>query len=239
MFTKPVKAALFDMDGLLIDTESVYIDALQAAAAAMGLEMPLSFCHSMIGIPGPICDGMICDFYGPGFELETFSDHFDAHARCAFEAGVPVKAGAVELLDFLIARGVPLGIATSSSQATVAKHLGRAGLLDCFEAIATRDDVARSKPHPDVYLEAARRLGVRAENCIAFEDSNTGLTAAHAAGTMTIMVPDILQPTDEVRAKCLHIAPDLHAALQLMREAMPIAGVNAKDPSCSGPDRSA
>lgn len=221
MFAKPVDAVLFDMDGLLIDTEAVYIDALQAAALAMGLEMPLDFCHSMIGIPGPICDGMIRDFYGPDFVLETFAAHFDDHAHRVLAAGVPLKAGVVELLDFLRDRGLPLGIATSSSQATVAKYLGRAGLLDRFQAIATRDDVAHGKPWPDVYIEAARRLGAPPEHCIAFEDSNTGLTAAHAAGTMAIMVPDILQPTDEVRTKCLHIAPDLHAVLRVLRENLP------------------
>lgn len=233
MFPKPVKAVLFDMDGLLIDTEAVYIDALQAAAGAMGLEMPLSFCHSMIGIPGPICDGMIKAFYGSDFVFEAFEAHFDDHARRRFEAGVPVKAGAVELLDFLAGRGLPLGLATSSSQATVAKHLGRAGLIDYFTAIATRDHVERGKPHPDVYLEAARQLGVPPENCIAFEDSSTGLTAAHAAGTMAIMVPDILQPTDDVRAKCLHVAPDLHAALDLLRDRGEWPSLNAADPSCS------
>jgi HAD superfamily hydrolase (TIGR01509 family) len=243
MFAKPVKAVLFDMDGLLIDTEAVYIDALQAAAAAMRLEMPLSFCHSMIGIPGPICDGMIQDFYGPDFVLETFGAHFDAHARLRFESGVPVKAGAIELLDFLRQHRLPLAIATSSSQATVKKHLGRAGLLDRFHAVATRDDVVRSKPHPDVYLEAARRLGVVAENCVAFEDSNTGLTAAHAAGTMAIMVPDIVPPTDEVRAKCLQVAPDLHAALRLLQEGatfdVSAADLSAAGPSCSPPGRRA
>ncbi|SJZ85883.1 haloacid dehalogenase superfamily, subfamily IA, variant 3 with third motif having DD or ED [Enhydrobacter aerosaccus] len=220
MFIRPVKGVLFDMDGLLIDTEAVYIEALQAAARAMGREMPLAFCHSMIGIPGPICDGMISDFYGPGFSLDVFSTHFDAHARRAFEAGVPVKSGAVELLDFLRDRGLPLAIATSSSRATVARHLGRAGLLDRFKAIATRDDVISSKPHPDVYFEAARQLGIPAESCIALEDSNVGLAAAHAAGTMAIMVPDILTPTDESRAKCLHVAEDLASVLHLLRSTL-------------------
>ena len=144
-----------------------------------------------------------------------------------------VKAGAIELLDFLRQHRLPLAIVTSSSQATVKKHLGRAGLLDRFDAIATRDDVVRSKPYPDVYLEAARRLGVAAENCIAFEDSNTGLTAAHAAGTMAIMVPDIVPPTEEVRAKCLQVVPDLVAVLRLLRKWMPIAGPSAACPSCS------
>jgi len=110
-----------------------------------------------------------------------------------------------------------MAIATSSRAATAERHLGHAGLLGHFKAIATRYDVERAKPHPDVYLEAARRLGVAAERCIAFEDSNVGLTAAHAAGTMAIMVPDIVQPTPDVLAKCLKVVPDLHAALKLLQ----------------------
>jgi len=248
MFPKPVKAVLFDMDGLLIDTEAVYTEALQAAAAAMGLEMSLSFCHSMIGLPSLVCDGMIQDLYGPDFVLETFGAHFDVHTHRRLETGVPVKAGAVELLDFLKQHRLPLAVATSSSQATVKKHLGRAGLLDRFGAVATRDDVARSKPDPDVYLEAARRLGVAPESCVAFEDSNAGLTAAHAAGTMPIMVPDIVPPTEEVRAKCLQVVPDLHAALRLLREWATFdasaadasaANVSAASLSCSPPGRRA
>ncbi len=88
------------------------------------------------------------------------------------------------------------------------KHLGALGLYDRFATVVTRNDVTHGKPAPDIYLEAARRLAVPPPNCVALEDSSPGLTAAHAAGTMAIMVPDIVQPTDEVRAKCLHVAPD-------------------------------
>jgi HAD superfamily hydrolase (TIGR01509 family) len=220
MFKEPVEAVLFDMDGLLIDTETVYIEALQAAATALDLKMPLDFCHSMIGIPGPDCDVMIRDFYGAGFHIERFRERFSAHAKQRFDTAIPVKAGVVELLDFLATRGLPLAVATASSRATAERHLGRAGLLDRFAAIATRDDVVRAKPHPDVYLEAARRLEVAPERCIAFEDSNAGLTAAHAAGTMAIMVPDILPPLPEVRARCVAVIDDLHAALDLLRPAL-------------------
>ena len=218
MFEKPIEAVIFDMDGLLIDTETVYIEALQAAAAALGLKMPLDFCHSMIGIPGPDCDVMIQDFYGTGFRIEHFRERFSAHAKQRFDTSIPVKAGVIELLDFLGARGLPRAVATASSRATAERHLGRAGLLDRFTALATRDDVVRAKPHPDVYLEAARRLKVAPERCIAFEDSNAGLTAAHAAGTMAIMVPDILPPLPEVRAKCVTVVDDLHGALKLLHE---------------------
>lgn len=218
MLRKPVEAALFDMDGLLLDTEIIYIEAMQAAAQNLGREISLEFCHSMVGVPGHECNLMIEAYYGEGFSITEFREHFSAHRRRLMDGGIPVKPGVVELLDFLAARGLPLAVATSAGRATAEHHLGHAGLLDRFTALATRDDVERAKPYPDVYLEAARRLGVASERCVAFEDSNVGLTAAHAAGAMAIMVPDILPPTDEVRAKCLRIVPDLHAALRLLRE---------------------
>jgi HAD superfamily hydrolase (TIGR01509 family) len=218
MFRKPVKAALFDMDGLLIDSEAVYIVAMQAAARHFKREMTLEFCHSMVGIPRAECNVMLQELYGEGFDLEEFRGVYSANVQRRIEAGVPVKAGVVDVLALLADRGIPCGVATSALRATAESHLGRAGLLPRFATLVARDDVERAKPFPDIYLEAARRLGIPPENCIAFEDSSPGLTAAHAAGTMAIMVPDILQPSDEIRAKCLHIAPDMVAVERLLRE---------------------
>jgi HAD superfamily hydrolase (TIGR01509 family) len=218
MLRKPVEAVLFDMDGLLLDTEVIYTEALQAAAIAVGREMPLDFCHSMIGVPGHECTLMIADYYGAGFSIEEFRQHFSVHLQRRVETGIPHKPGVVELLDFLAGRGLPLAVATSSGRKTAEHHLGKAGLLGRFAALATRDDIERPKPHPDVYLEAARRLGVAPERCLAFEDSNIGLAAAHAAGTMAFMVPDLLQPLPESRARCVDVLPDLHAALKLLRQ---------------------
>jgi HAD superfamily hydrolase (TIGR01509 family) len=218
MFREPVEAVLFDMDGLLIDSEAVYIAAMQGAAQEFKREMPLAFCHSMVGIPRRECNEMIQGLYGTGFDLEEFRSVYSANVARLMADRIPIKAGVEKLLDFLDERGLPRAVATSAGRATAESHLGRAGLLDRFQAVATRDDVVHAKPAPDVYLEAARRLGVSPMRCIAFEDSSPGLIAAHAAGTMAIMVPDILQPSDEVRAKCLHIAPDLVAAERLLRE---------------------
>ena len=218
MLRKPVEAALFDMDGLLLDTEVIYVEAMQAAARTLGREMSLDFCHSMVGVPGHECNLMIEDHYGEGFSITEFREHFSVHRRRLMEGGIPVKPGVVELLDFLAGRGLPLAVATSAHRATAEHHLGHAGLLDRFTALATRDDIERPKPHPGVYLEAARRLGVAPERCLAFEDSNIGLEAAHAAGAMAFMVPDLLQPLPETRARSLEIFPDLHAALRLLRQ---------------------
>lgn len=217
MLRKPIEAALFDMDGLLLDTEALYIQAMQAAALRLEREMPLTFCHSMVGIPGRECNLMIEEFYGEGFSIEEFRGHFSARIRELLDEHIPVKPGAIELLDFLEARGVPRAVATSAGRQTAEHHLGRAGLLDRFQALATRDDVTHAKPAPDVYLEAARRLGVAPERCVAFEDSNVGLTAAHAAGTMAFFVPDIVAPLPEVRAKAVRVLGDLHEALKLLK----------------------
>ena len=217
MLRKPVEAVLFDMDGLLLDTEAIYIAALQAAARSVGREMPLDLCHSMIGVPRAECEILIESFYGDGFSMDAFRAQYGAHAGRLLEAAIPLKPGVVGLLDFLAGRGLPMAVATSSGRNTAEHHLGRAGLRDRFGAVATRDDVERAKPHPDLYLEAARQLGVAPERCIAFEDSNVGLAAAHAAGTMAFMVPDILPPLAESHARCLQVLPDLHAALALLR----------------------
>jgi HAD superfamily hydrolase (TIGR01509 family) len=218
MFRKPIEAALFDMDGLLLDSEALYIVAMQAAAKEIDREMTLAFCHSMVGIPRRECNEMIQGLYGPDFDVEQFRGIYSGHVRRLMADGIPIKAGVEKLLDLLDERGLPRAVATSATRDMAESHLRRAGLLDRFHAVATRDDVANAKPAPDVYLEAARRLGVAPERCIAFEDSTPGLLAAHAAGTMAIMVPDILQPSDEVRAKALHVAPDLIAAERLLRE---------------------
>lgn len=219
MLKKPVAAALFDMDGLLLDTEAMYIEAIQVAARALGYpDMPLDLCHSTAGVTGPMRNRVIEAHYGKGFDIEAFREHFSLHVRRLTGTGIPLKPGVIELLEFLDGRGLPLAVATSARRPTAENHLGKAGLLERFKAVATRDDVERTKPHPDVYLEAARRLAVAPECCIAFEDSNVGLEAAHAAGTMAFMVPDLVQPLPESHARCLQVVPDLHVALSLLRQ---------------------
>ncbi len=103
-----------------------------------------------------------------------------------------------------------MAVATSTVRRIAEHHLKRAGLLDHFSAVCTREDVARGKPHPDLFLKAASHLGVRAERCLVLEDSYQGVRAAHAAGTMPIMVPDLLPATDELRGLCIAVVRDLH-----------------------------
>jgi beta-phosphoglucomutase-like phosphatase (HAD superfamily) len=111
-----------------------------------------------------------------------------------------------------------MAIVTSSSRRNADAHLTLAGIRTRFETILTGDDVARGKPSPDLYLLAASRLGLKPEVCVAVEDSNHGVTAAHAAGTITIMVPDMVPPTEASRTKCAAVLPDLNAVLDMLRD---------------------
>jgi HAD superfamily hydrolase (TIGR01509 family) len=220
MLKGPIEAVIFDMDGLLIDSEAIYLKAMQAAARTVGREMSLEFCHSMVGVPRAECNDMIRELYGPDFDLVEFRSHYSRHVEAFLASGVPIKPGVVELLGWLHERGLPRAVASSAVRGTIESHLRRAGLLGRFAAYVGRDDVARPKPAPDLYLEAARRLGVAPEKCIAFEDSSVGFAAAHAAGMRGFLVPDLLHPTEEARSRCLAVLPDLHHARALLQKAL-------------------
>ncbi|BAM92129.1 putative haloacid dehalogenase/epoxide hydrolase [Bradyrhizobium oligotrophicum S58] len=213
-----VEAVLIDMDGTLLDTEKVYLEASIAALNALGYrDGVVELCHAMIGIPGPDNEHTLRNHFGDNFPLVEVNRLFAEKTIEILQAGMPLKRGVIALLDAIEAAGLPKAIVTSSSRSTAAEHLRLARIDHRFDAILTRDDVTRAKPHPDLYLLAANRLQARAQACIAIEDSNPGVAAAHAAGAITLMVPDIVPPTAETRERCSAVLPDLNAVVDLLR----------------------
>ena len=212
-----VKAVVFDMDGLLVDSETVYCEALTAQAAAMGHDLPIDVMKQMIGHTWAGSSHVLKAHFGDDFDTDALRDGSVKRFYQIAEAEIALKAGVLELLDHLDLVGLPRAICTSSRRVDVDHHLGTHDLAARFHAILAQGDYPRGKPHPDPYLKAAGALGVAAENCLALEDSHTGVRSASSAGMMTIMVPDMLDPTEEMRSLCVRIARDLHEVHDLLK----------------------
>jgi HAD superfamily hydrolase (TIGR01509 family) len=210
-------AVIFDMDGLIVDTEPLYRDAIMAAACDGGHDMPLTFYLTMIGLSVEATRALFKERFGKGFDFDGFWTRASERYWELAASHLRLKVGVVELLDLLDNLRLPRAIATSSLHEDVRHHLGAHGLLDRFQAVVAYGDYARGKPNPDPYLKAAEQLGVVPTRCLALEDSYNGVRAANNAGMMTIMVPDLLAATAEMEMLCICIAQDLHEVCNLFR----------------------
>ena len=209
-------AVVFDMDGLLFDTEALWQEGLLAAAAEAGREIPDAVYNGSIGVRRSQCGDLFRSHFGEDFGFEDFHASWRRHFWRVAESRPCLKPGAGELLDALDQLGLPRAIATSSSRATVERHLTAHGLTDRFDQLVCRGDYENGKPAPDPFLKAAERLGVEPRLCLALEDSHIGVRSASAAGMMTVMAPDLLEPTEELRALCVLVVNDLHQVRDLV-----------------------
>ena len=216
-FPRPIAAVVFDMDGLLIDSEVLVRAGIRRAALRLGHDFPDGLFAKTIGQSDAAYYASVIEHFGPDFPMDRFRELEGEEIDRELAGGIALKTGVVELLDHIDQLGLPRAVATSSMRASAERHLGEHGLFGRFHAIVAREDVTRHKPHPAPYLEAARRLGVAPAACLALEDSHNGVRAAQAAGMMTVMVPDLLDPTEEMEGLCVHIAESLHAVRELLQ----------------------
>jgi len=207
------QAVVFDLDGTLIDSEALVKDAHFAAIAQMGLTMSEAQFLALVGMHREANDIQLRGYYGDDFPLEDFIESTRAHVG---QRVAPLKPGAVDLMARLDELALPFGLATSSRGPWVERHFAAHGLTDRFAAVVTRQDVVEGKPHPEPYLHAAQLLGRAPGDVLALEDSYAGVTSAHAAGLMTVMVPDLLAPDADMRVKALAILDSLHDVLPLL-----------------------
>lgn len=202
-------AVVFDMDGLMLDSERAIVACLAQAAREAGHDLPQSLWLRMVGNSEAVCRALLDERIGAS-RREALLARSQALYDEVVDAGMPHRPGIVELLDFLAEKRVPRAVATSTRRPLAVRKLRAAGLLPRFDAVCTSSDVEHPKPAPDVYLLAASKLGVAPARCLVLEDSPTGVRAALAAGMHAVQVPDLVAPDDEVRALGHTIIASLH-----------------------------
>lgn len=195
-------AVLFDMDGLLLDSERVALAIMAECMAELGLVWDESVGLRMIGRNVVDSNRVLREHYGDDARLERLPAAFRArYDRHIAEQAIPLKPGALRLLELLVRHGIPRAVATSTQRERAARKLARNGLLAHFDALVGGDEVACGKPAPDIYLAAARALGAAPAGCLVLEDSNTGARAGLAAGMRVVIVPDLLAPEPALLAQ--------------------------------------
>ncbi|GAB4256354.1 MAG: HAD family phosphatase [Methylomicrobium sp.] len=193
---KSVEAVIFDLDGLVLDTEITYFQAWQQAARTMGFLLPDRFCESLSGLSYREVEARMLDYCGSLLDLEAFARlSGECWYRNVTANGIAIKKGFHALHRVLLETGMRFCLATNSGSVNAFECLQFAGLDTVFELVVARDHVARGKPAPDIFLTAAERLSVPIACCLALEDSPTGVSAASAAGAISVYIPSLV-PAD-------------------------------------------
>ena len=213
-----MKAVVFDMDGVLFDTETLCQDSWMAIAEERGLPRMAEIFPQCIGLNANDSKQVVLRAYGQDFAYEEFRQQASVWFWDYIEKnGLPVMPGVREILEWLKEHNWKVGLASSTRRSSVENHLEQAGLRDYFQTVVTGDMVEHSKPQPDIYLMACRGLGVAPEEAFAIEDSPNGIRSAHAARMTPLMVPDMIAPDDEMKRLSSRIFDSLLDVMEYFR----------------------
>lgn len=205
-----IQAVIFDMDGLMVDTEPIWASAWPPAFARYGLTVVPGLVEACVGCSYERISGLVSKAYdGNPDAQKALDDHYEIGAERFIASGAPKKPGLDKLLAWLAVQGTPCAVASSSERRVVEANLRHAGISSFFHAVITGDDGYPSKPAPDIFLGAAAHLGSEPTHTLVLEDSPSGVIAANAGGFITVMVPDLIEPSDELRGRCACVCRDL------------------------------
>ena len=203
-------AVIFDMDGVIFDSERLVLECWEKTGKTYGLSDMRETFLPCIGTNSAKTREIVLERYGQDFPYEEFCNKASALFHGIVErGGLPVKPGVRELLEYLQECGMPLALASSTRLAVVTQELKQAGLYEYFRVVMGGDQLEHSKPAPDIYLMTCEKMNANPCRCYAVEDSYNGIRAAHSAGVRPIMVPDMLPPTEEMRDKSVAVLDDL------------------------------
>ncbi len=210
-----IQAVIFDMDGLLMDSENLGLIAIHDCALYQGVDVPVEISKQCIGITTAASSALLNRHFPALDTARLFEDFARYMHEKALNGQIPLKKGAVELLEYLQRKKIPAAVASSSGMQTIQLYLEKAGIVQYFRLLLSANGMA-SKPAPDVFLKAAELLGVQPENCLVLEDSYNGVKAGRAANMQVCMVPDVLPYVEALEPFVDHVLPDLEKVMELM-----------------------
>ena len=193
-----MKGAIFDMDGLLFDTENIYQETWNELAAENGVTLGIDFVGDICGTSGAHMCRVIEKHYGVA-DGSVIMEECMKRVRQKLKVHVPKKSGAERIVKAFCDKGIRLAVASSSYPEQIESNLKLAGMREYFDAVVSGKEVKHGKPAPDIFLLAAERIHCTPEICYVFEDSENGIRAGKAAGGIAIMIPDVLAPSEEIK----------------------------------------
>jgi len=212
------QAAIFDMDGLLLDTERVCMHAFEKACEKLSLPFVQHEYVKIIGCNAKGIKTAIMEYYAQYIDYKTLRQTWmEGYWPIVENQATPIKPGVIELLDWLKENNIPMAVATSTQQTLAKTKLKLAGLESYFEHISSGCEVTHGKPHPEIFLLAAQRLAIPPQQCLAFEDSNNGVRAAVAAQMQVFQIPDLVTPDQSIITLGHHIKPSLTDVLTYLK----------------------
>ncbi|MDO4808303.1 MAG: HAD family phosphatase [Coriobacteriales bacterium] len=212
-----IQGAIFDMDGLMFDTEPIWTRTWAPVLATIGVEYPHGLADAVRGTSGKSMEAVINRFL-PNVDAAYVREKAYEHVHQELEKGVPKKPGLDELLAYLASKDIPMAVASSSSLEAIKKNLANGGVSEYFGELFTGVGMAHPKPEPDIFLNTAAAMGVDPAHTLVFEDSLSGVRAGTAGGFITIMVPDMVAPDDFAREHAACICKDLLEVRDLLAE---------------------
>lgn len=202
------KGAIFDMDGLLFDTERIYQQTWHEIAGERNIVLGDEFIKRISGTAGADTLHIIEEYYHVTDGAAIAGDCVE-RVKNKLAVHVPIKEGVHEILDYFKEKNVAMAVASSSGMQQIESNLHVAGIRDYFQAVVSGTETGRGKPYPDIFLYAAGKIGHRPEDCLVFEDSENGIKAGHAAGCITIMIPDLMEASPEILPYCSKVCSSL------------------------------